>query len=331
MLFFKRRTAAQADRGQVGAISSTSARRGVCTDALSIWEQQIENARVQMEQAIVALSNRFAGIVDRLDNTLSSTQQAAGSDGRGVMAVMNQGQGELMQVMGALKAIQESRNQLAGEIRNLAVYTQELRTMASEVENIAFQTNMLSLNAAIEAAHAGEVGKGFAVVAQEVRNLSVASRETGKRITEKIGTIHAAITNITDTNEQVSVRENAAVRDSEQHITDVLARFGDMTTQLSDSAKELRHESVGIKSEISESLVQLQFQDRVGQILSHTVGSMRGLIDKGGMDMNSDPVNDAAARQYLDAMAKGYTTDEERSIHSGRKVGGAKPRDVTFF
>jgi methyl-accepting chemotaxis protein len=190
---------------------------------------------------------------------------------------------------------------------------------------------MLSLNAAIEAAHAGEVGKGFAVVAQEVRNLSVASRETGKKITDKIGAIHAAIVNITDTNEQVSVRENVAVKDSENHIQTVLSRFGEMATNLADSSRELRTESAGIKGEIAESLVQLQFQDRVGQILSHTVNSMRGLVEKGGMSMTADPHSEAEMRRYLSDMAKGYTTDEERSIHDGQLAGGAKPRAVTFF
>ena len=73
---------------------------------------------------------------------------------------------------------------------------------------------MLSLNAAIEAAHAGESGKGFAVVADEVRALSNAARDTGKQITKKVGLINDALAR--------SLRDEGARREQEALLRDLM-------------------------------------------------------------------------------------------------------------
>ena len=149
----------------------------------------------------MSLSERFCGIAQRLDAALGREEGIGRQD---VAAQMRDSERDLKLVMDALRAIQQSRDELANEIRGLAAYTEDVRSMASEVQSIAFQTNVLALNAAIEAAHAGERGKGFAVVAHEVRALSNAARDTGKRITQKITLINEALDKIGETNEIVA-------------------------------------------------------------------------------------------------------------------------------
>jgi methyl-accepting chemotaxis protein len=303
-------------------------RETVVSQSLPIWAKQVETARQQTEVAIVALTARFDGIVNRLDRALGAVD--AGSATRAIAEDAAEGERHLAEVIEALKLIQESRNALAQDIRALVSHADELRKMSSDVESIAFQTNMLALNAAIEAAHAGAAGKGFAVVAHEVRSLSEAARNTGKRISSTVGVISTALMEIGTKNERVSSRDTQAVADSQDHIRTVLDRFNQRTTHLAETAQQSQRASETIKSEVCESLVQLQFQDRVGQILQHVIDSMRQAEELPEFVESSDAVQEHV-QQHLDKMAKTYTTDEQRRLHRGLDSQAAAPQEVTFF
>ncbi|HEY4365805.1 MAG TPA: methyl-accepting chemotaxis protein [Steroidobacteraceae bacterium] len=298
-------------------------------EVLQIWSRQIDTSRQHMEEAVVSLTDRFAGIVDHLDAAIDSSSKKAEGDASALIADVSQGERDLMGVLEALKTIQSSRNQLAEEIRSLVTYTAELRKMASEVEMIAFQTNMLSLNAAIEAAQAGEAGKGFAVVAQEVRVLSRASRETGKNISEKVGFINNTLDSISRRNESIAGYDNQAIADSEASIRAVVTRFGGRTAAMSKSAEESRAQSTLVKDEVAESLVQLQFQDRVSQILAQVATAMRQFGATEPQDAGTNVVE--LARERVAEMTKSYTTEEQHRNHQGLAVAAVAPQEVTFF
>jgi methyl-accepting chemotaxis protein len=99
----------------------------------------------------------------------------------------------------------------------------------------------------------------------------------------------------------------------------VLANFGAMTERLLHAAQEFRGEGEAIKDEVMESMVQLQFQDRVGQILSHVVKSI------GQVDASAD------RGDSLREMAQSYTTEEQRRIHDGVAAIAVTPQAVDFF
>jgi methyl-accepting chemotaxis protein len=306
----------------------------LCLGALPIFARQIENARQQSEEAILALSTQFRGIVSSLDGAMAASEKGSGDGGRDLRAAMDEGKQQLLKVIDALTSVRDSRAALVSEIRSLNVYTVELADMAKDVEMIAFKTNMLALNAAIEAAHAsGEVGRGFAVVANEVRQLSIASRDTGKTIGAKIAVINDTLKSIVGANEQAVEREATAVKDSEERIGSVLEEFGGMTERLLKSAEQFRGEGESIKNEVMESMVQLQFQDRVGQILSHVVKSIGDLAENAAaMDAAGDGVEtDGAAADYLAGIAQSYTTDEQRRIHEGAAAAAVAPQAAEFF
>jgi methyl-accepting chemotaxis protein len=303
----------------------------VCKAAVPIWSRQIETARAQTEQATTELTGRFSGIVQKLETAVRASQETTDAGGEGVVGVLAESEAELIGLIHTLKQAQQSRNAMLEGIRNLPGYTDELKAMAAEVAAIASQTNLLALNAAIEAARAGEAGRGFAVVADEVRKLSMLSSETGKKMTEKVGIINGAITSACHISEQSSLSDNEAVDRSEQTIHGVLGRFQHLTGRLSASAELLQQAGGGIRDEIQELLVSLQFQDRVSQILNHVCRELDRLHQRlgdceaaGGGKCRMD------AHAWLGEMELTYAMDEQRANHQGTQSAAA-PAEITFF
>lgn len=298
---------------------------------LTIWAKQIENARQQTESAITDLSMRFGDIVQKMDMSIARSQQESESHASEAAQDGHQAEKYLSQVITALREIQHSRDVLTAEISAIVAHTSELQKMAEDVKMIAFQTNMLSLNAAIEAAHAGEAGKGFAVVAHEVQMLSKASRDTGQNINQRIESITGALQKIDEQNKSVNGFDAEAIRTSEDSIRTVLDRQRERTDQFTAAAHAGRAESNTIKNDIEDALVKLQFQDRVSQILAQIVGAMEQADAPAESAAPSDSNVVHLEARRLEHMATSYTTDEQRRIHAGLEAEAVTPGEATFF
>ena len=333
-----RQLAATARRPRREAIDYMASRQRFSEHVAPVWADQIESSRVQMETAVSSLASCFAGVVGKLDQAVRASGAATDTieDGdNGLVQVFAASEKELGAVVASLKTAVASKAAMLDTVQGLSQFVAELQAMAADVASIAAQTNLLALNAAIEAARAGEAGRGFAVVANEVRMLSNKSGETGKRIAAKVSVISSAIISTCKTVEASMLQESEAMQSSEASIAAVLAGFRNITDALVQSTSILKNESIGIKAEVGDALMQLQFQDRVSQILGHVRQNIEQL--PGFLAQNREEYERSGALPLLDSAAllgeleKTYATAEERLIHSGAKAAPKEHLELTFF
>jgi methyl-accepting chemotaxis protein len=305
------------------------------SDVVPVWVRHVETGRSQMEAAIIDLMVRFSGIVDKLDAALKASEAASEGMGGGLASVFASGESELGAVINSLRDAMQHKEAMLAEIQGLLSFIVELEKMAADVAGIADQTNLLALNAAIEAARAGEAGRGFAVVADEVRKLSTLSKKTGTLISEKVKVVSIAISAAVKTSQQTAASETKALAASETAIGNVLGNFRQITSGLSESSGILRRESDGIKNEVAMSLVQLQFQDRVSQILSHVrdnIGSLPNYLEKSQVEFErSGRLEPVAAGQLLKEIESTYAMAEEHGNHGGSGQTAPQNTEISFF
>ncbi len=324
--------------GAATAVASTEAPaiERLCSEVMPIWARQIETARSQTEDAISALTQRFAAIVNRLDTTLTLSRQTHAGTGQDSMAKTRQfAEQSLNAVLASLRATQEGRTAMLNEIRTLTTYTEELKKMATEVDAIAGQTNLLALNAAIEAARAGEAGRGFAVVADEVRKLSSLSSATGQSMTNKVNTINDAVAKAFLVAEQASKEDAGVTARAEAAIAEVLQSFAGEVDKLTHAADIMQAEGDGIRHEIEEMLVELQFQDRTSQILMQVIGNANdletALADARRNREQGRPFTALDVDAWLAAMENSYAMLDQRLNHGKTQNTATGGDEITFF
>ncbi len=303
-----------------------------------VWCRHIETSREQMESAISALSQRFSGIASQLDaavKTAGMETEIVDDHDMGLVAVFARSQHELDAVVSSQQTAAASMVSMLAKVQGLDRFVRELHEMADDVAKIAQQTNLLSLNAAIEAARSGEMGRGFAVVAQEFRTLSRQSGDTGRRIAAKVDLISAAILETCKVVGESVKQEDASLVVARASIGKVLQDFRSVTDALQRASQLLKDESVGIKSEIGDALVQLQFQDRVSQIMSHVTGNISRLPDV--MRTHANNYTQSGQLQTLDPeillgeLKKTYVMTDQHKAHTGEKVEKKEETEITFF
>ncbi|HEY4559333.1 MAG TPA: methyl-accepting chemotaxis protein, partial [Lysobacter sp.] len=187
-------------RSLVQTITDTSVQVAASAQETQATAMQLAEAAEHQAQEIGSASERITEIAASIDQVSRNSAESAEVAQRSV-EIATKGAGVVRQTIQGMDSIRDQIQETSKRIKRLGESSQEIGSIVELINDISEQTNILALNAAIQAASAGEAGRGFAVVADEVQRLAERASNATKRIETLVQTIQS------DTNEAVSSME----------------------------------------------------------------------------------------------------------------------------
>ncbi len=232
-------------------LATTAEETSVITEQTN---QAVEQQLAETTQLATAMTEMSATIQEVASNTSTTAHAAA--------EVNDQAAAGQQAMTGTIEQIQQLAGEVegaAGVIQQLEQHSEDIGSVLDVIKGIAEQTNLLALNAAIEAARAGEQGRGFAVVADEVRTLASKTQASTEEINQMIEKLQngsrQAVAAMDHSREKASGATEQASKtgDALSTIAEAIGRINDMSIQISSAAEE---QSV-VSDEISRNVVQI--------------------------------------------------------------------------
>jgi methyl-accepting chemotaxis protein len=218
-------------RDVIQTIATTAERvAGASEEISSAANEQSQSAKAQKDQ-----TSQVAVAMQEMSATEASRQAAESA---------REGGGIVEDVLGKMRGIAESVQGTARKMEELGKSSLQIGRIAGVIDEIADQTNLLALNAAIEAARAGEHGRGFAVVADEVRKLAEGTTSATKEIAQMIKSIQDGTKTAVgamqegSTQVEVGVKFTGRAGESLKQIIQMSERVGEMIVQIATAATE---------------------------------------------------------------------------------------------
>ncbi|MFB2649389.1 methyl-accepting chemotaxis protein [Shewanella mangrovisoli] len=251
-------------------------------DQTKVMSRQLISHNNETDQVVTAITEMSATASEVAQNTtqVAEATHAATGDVANAQRCVDASLEEISALMAQI-------NNAASNIQSLSEQSQKINSVLSVIGGIAEQTNLLALNAAIEAARAGEQGRGFAVVADEVRNLASRTQSSTLEINEMLSELHKLVSLAVKTMEESqqscirSVDSSRAISESLGSVTSAVTAINDMSTQIATAATE----QSSVTEEINRNVFAIQ--EIVNELLhsSEEAASVSQTVSQEGINL----------------------------------------------
>lgn len=247
------------------SINDSSSSTAAATNEINLNIENITNEFEQINKSIARSVEAVNQINIQVKTLVQDNNHQVAAIGESTEAVSNMIHGieqikenavsrsKIAEEMGAFVADGDAKiaatNKILGEVMSQLDQIKEIVTI---INSVSAQTNLLSMNAAIESAHAGQYGRGFAVVAEEIRSLAVSTANNAKKITESIkGTIEA----VTEANRSSMLASEAFAKVS-SHSDEMISAFSAITAEIENINGQTNHitEKTGVTATTADKI-----------------------------------------------------------------------------
>jgi methyl-accepting chemotaxis protein len=216
---------------------------------------EVSSQKEETEQVATAMNQMTATVHDVARNAEEAAQAAQTADGK-----VESGQQVVRQSMARIEQLADSASSASSSIESLSAEIQNIGTVLSVIKSVAEQTNLLALNAAIEAARAGEQGRGFAVVADEVRALAKRTQQSTEEIERLVSALRAAaqssVQQIQSSGELVKLAVSDALQ-TESALGSIAAAVS-LIQQMNQQIAAAAEEQSSVAEEINRSVTSIR-------------------------------------------------------------------------
>ncbi len=319
-------------------VAGTEANFKLVENVIGKWTGNVQLVIEQSVSGSNQLASTLTNIATSLQSTISASREAGSATSPDSIAqLVDNASRRCHDVSQVLTEIVSHRQSLIDEVTTLATFSAELRAMAEDVGKISNQTNLLALNASIEAARVGEYGRGFAVVADEVRKLSLLSAETGARMSQKVNIISDALERTRRSTEELGEQDASKGEGAVGLLDESVQDFSQVARRLVDINRQMQSDGEHIASDLNASLIAMQYQDRVCQILQHVESDLARMVEHlqtvTSAQQRGEPLPAISLNEWMRRLESSYTTLEQVALHKGQTVAASSTGggDVDFF
>ncbi|MFC4727290.1 methyl-accepting chemotaxis protein [Coralloluteibacterium thermophilus] len=231
---------------------------------------EIDRTRTLIRDAVAQLGHAFEAM-NRKSREQGSVVARIVDRGEGggvdIARFAKQASRQMEQLVEALEEVSGQSGATVHHIDAMAQHLDGIFALLEDVKSIADQTNLLALNAAIEAARAGEAGRGFAVVADEVRNLSERSTAFNEQIRKLAHNSKDAVAKVRESVTQMASRDLDRSREARAESASMLSQVAAMNDALGSGMREISECGRAVDQSVAEAVRSLQFEDIANQAL----------------------------------------------------------------